>query len=455
MHHAPNQTAAYIDYLISALLGEKHTTLSAFEDALHARLMELGREVLRVLLERLDDVVSQAALTSGRREKAKHGHRIISRFGAFRYHRMMVQSARNGAVHSPLAEHLNLPLGFVTPSAARLSLRTAAGLSTRAATKLLQAFGGAAPSRTTLMKLLAEFGDGVQARRDEVLRLLSDSAAPPENAVAVSVQLDGVMALLVSDRRDMLKQVARDEGRKAGGPLGAAECSVGALVYLDVDGNRLSTVRVARMPEPGKAGLKEDLRTLLHQALEKRPDLTVVALSDGAPNHWTFLESLEPDYQLVDYFHTAEHIQRRLNRALGVGTHATQAASKKLRKRLLQPNGHAAVFAELEEIERRKGTLKPRKKKGRGAQPNFYERHHHRMTYAELVDRNLPIGSGAIEGTARHIVVDRLRQTGMRWKHPGGQAVLDLRCAVVNGIYDLLWAMLHPESHVLSPLSPT
>lgn len=57
-----------------------------------------------------------------------------------------------------------------------------------------------------------------------------------------------------------------------------------------------------------------------------------------------------------------------------------------------------------------------------------------------------------IEGTARHIVVDRLRQTGMRWKEAGGQAVLDLRCAVINGVYGALWGMLSPDRPVLAVL---
>lgn len=360
MHSSANATNAtmpdYVDHLTNSLLRDGRMSLTAFEDALHAHLMHLGREVLRNILEMLDKVVSKDAIASGLRRKAEHGHRVISRFGAVRYERTMVQAVRNGAIHSPLAKHLNLVLGFVTPSAARLSLRTAVGLSTRAATGLLRAFDGPAPSRTTLMKLLDAFGSEVEERRDDVLRLLSDHAGPPDEAVAVAVQLDGVMALLVNDRRSELKQVARDEGRKAGGPLGAEECSVGVLVYYDAEGNRLSTVRVARMPEPGKEGLKADLRTLLTHAREKRPDLKVVALSDGAPNHWSFLESIAPDYQIVDYYHGAENLQRRLKRALGVGTHATQAASKKLRELMLQPSGPKAAFTELEEIERRQGT---------------------------------------------------------------------------------------------------
>lgn len=437
--------------ILDALLAEGIISLAAFERDLFAWLMQLGCRVVKALFERLDGVVTAQALEDGWRFKAMHGHRIACRFGRFRYERSMVQWVRNGSVRSPLGDHLQLVLGFVTGEAAKLAVRACAGLSTRAAAHLLDDLGAGAPSRSTIVRLVNRFGEEVEERRPEALEILAEHTSPPAQAVAVSVQLDGVMALLVGDRRAELRQRARSEGRKVGGPIGKEECSVGALVYYDADGERLRTVRVARMPQPGKAGLKADLRTLLARALAVRPDLTVVALSDGAPNHWSFLESLDPDYMVVDFFHAAEHVQRRLNRALGVGTHATQATFQALRRHLLDGN-HELAFGELVEIERENGSFKPRKKSGRGAQPTFYERHHGRMDYPALRALDLPIGSGEIEGTARYIVVDRLRRTGMRWKRPGGQAVLDLRCAVVNGVFDAVWALVEPDQAELQVL---
>lgn len=437
--------------LLADLLNRGLTSLEVFESALYDELMELGRAVMRGLLDTLDSVVVERAKREGWREKAKHGHRVICRFGPFRCERSMMQRTRNGSVWSPLAAHLDLPLGFVTPLAARLSLRPMSHLSTRATESLLGEFGPMKPSRTTLMKLLDDFGARADAQRNELLGILAELQGPPPQAATVSVQLDGVMTLLVDDRRAALREQAKKEGRKAGGPIGAAECSVGALVYYDADGVRLRTVRAARMPQPGKEDLKQDLRTLLAAARKLRPDLTVVALSDGAPNHWSFLTSLDPDYEIVDFYHCCEHIQRRLNRALGVGTHANQAKFKELRAALLAGE-HDRAFELLEHLERARGTLKKRKTKGRGAQPTFRERHAGRMEYAKAKSLNLPIGSGVIEGTARHVVVDRLRQTGMRWKRPGGQAVLDLRCAVINQIFGPTWRVLYPERPVLGQL---
>ena len=64
---------------------------------------------------------------------------------------------------------------------------------------------------------------------------------------------------------------------------------------------------------------------------------------------------------------------------------------------------------------------------------NFLEENLHRMRYDEYLAAGYPIASGVIEGACRHIVKDRMERTGMRWKIPGAQAVLELRTIHING----------------------
>ena len=56
-----------------------------------------------------------------------------------------------------------------------------------------------------------------------------------------------------------------------------------------------------------------------------------------------------------------------------------------------------------------------------------------RMRYACLRDRHLPIGSGAVEASANHLVQQRMKRAGSRWSDLGARAILDLRCHLVNG----------------------
>ena len=65
------------------------------------------------------------------------------------------------------------------------------------------------------------------------------------------------------------------------------------------------------------ASTKAWIRAELACIRKRRPDLTVVAAADGAANNWSFLESLEPDVEVVDYYHTTEHLHRHLSLANG------------------------------------------------------------------------------------------------------------------------------------------
>jgi len=66
----------------------------------------------------------------------------------------------------------------------------------------------------------------------------------------------------------------------------------------------------------------------------------------------------------------------------------------------------------------------------------YYRRNLPYMRYDYYLAQGWPIGTGVIEGTCRHLVKDRMEQSGMRWTQPGAQAVLDLRAVRINGDWD-------------------
>jgi hypothetical protein len=58
------------------------------------------------------------------------------------------------------------------------------------------------------------------------------------------------------------------------------------------------------------------------------------------------------------------------------------------------------------------------------------------MRYDEYLASGYPIGSGVAEGACRHLVKDRIEQTGMRWTVEGAQAMLQVRALYLNGQWD-------------------
>ena len=82
-----------------------------------------------------------------------------------------------------------------------------------------------------------------------------------------------------------------------------------------------------------------------------------------------------------------------------------------------------------------------------------------RMHYPTYREQGLPIGSGAVESAAKHLVQQRMKRAGMRWSDLGARAILHLRCALQRNpaghcgmIRDR--SRLHPYWRVFSQFKP-
>ena len=64
------------------------------------------------------------------------------------------------------------------------------------------------------------------------------------------------------------------------------------------------------------------------------------------------------------------------------------------------------------------------------------------MRYAALRAQNLPIGSGVVEAACKTLVSQRLKRSGMRWRHTGGQAILTFRALCQSERFERAWPLL-------------
>jgi 2-phosphoglycerate kinase len=69
----------------------------------------------------------------------------------------------------------------------------------------------------------------------------------------------------------------------------------------------------------------------------------------------------------------------------------------------------------------------------------YFEENRSRMDYPTYRARGLPIGSGVVESSCKHVVADRMKRTGMRWDEDGAESVLALRSLDLNHRWDSLW----------------
>jgi hypothetical protein len=69
----------------------------------------------------------------------------------------------------------------------------------------------------------------------------------------------------------------------------------------------------------------------------------------------------------------------------------------------------------------------------------YFRRNESFMDYPLFLAAGLPIATGVIEGTCRHLVQDRMGITGARWDLPGAEAILKLRALHSSGDWDDYW----------------
>jgi len=150
-----------------------------------------------------------------------------------------------------------------------------------------------------------------------------------------------------------------------------------------------------------------------------------VLLGDGAAWIWNLAEEhLDRRIEIVDYWHAVEHLHTLATALYGEGEGATAWARERAGTLLLE--GAEAVLASL------RGAHAPTPEAAAvlRVERSYFTKHAERMQYPLFRDDGLPIGSGAIESAAEHVVQQRMKRAGMRWSEAGGDAMLALRARV-------------------------
>ena len=304
---------------------------------------------------------------------------------------------------------------------------------------LLREFGNMAPSKSSLDRLTKGLGARWEANREAFESTLREAMVAPEEAVTVAVSLDGVVVPTKDARRAEKRERSRAAGRRAKGPAGYQEAGCATLSFYDAEGERLNTLSLARIPEAKKATLKTMLSAELDTVLGRRPELQVATLADGAHDNWRYLDALAPDATaVVDFYHAAEQLKSALDARYGENDAKGRAQFHKLHHILLDDcDGVEKVIRALP-YQRKQF---PRRKRI-GEVLRYLRRNRHRMRYADTQARNLPVVPGVVEAACKTLVSQRLKRSGMRWRHAGGQAILTLGSLLQSSRFGHAWALL-------------
>ena len=85
-----------------------------------------------------------------------------------------------------------------------------------------------------------------------------------------------------------------------------------------------------------------------------------------------------------------------------------------------------------EQRQRRRPSPRPEAQEALRRERGYFRTNAAPMEYPSFRAAGLPIGSGAVESSARHLVQQRLKRAGARWSEAGAQCVMNVRCALAS-----------------------
>jgi hypothetical protein len=182
---------------------------------------------------------------------------------------------------------------------------------------------------------------------------------------------------------------------------------------------------------PGRERLFVELAVACHERDPRRAK-TLVCLMDGEPALWEVQRKWLPRaVGVLDLFHVLERLWQAAHTIHREGSREAERFVEH-RLRMLLEGKVGYVIGGLKRL-RDEPALPGQKRRTLSAVIGYYEHNRDHMRYDEYLAAGYPIGSGVAEGACRHVVKDRLEQTGMRWTVNGAQAMLNLRATYLNG----------------------
>lgn len=356
--------------------------------------------------------------------------RAMTLFGPVEFDRCRYRPAGKGGSIIPIEELLGLTETGMTPAAAGLSMVLLSGLTVRECADVWERMCGNGPCASSLVRVAREVGTVMEDASSEIMSEVRSGEEAPEGAVSLMVSLDGVMVRM---HEETIEGVLHEAGWR--------EASCGVVSFVDKEGVVLGSRYFGRLPEPGKCSLKSRLSAEVFHWLERHPDLKLVAVADGCPDLWTFLEQLGPDVMVLDFYHAAEHLSAAADAAFGPGTASGKAWFETWRHILRHdPQGVGKTIDALRYLQR----------KGRGAEElrrvlGYFRNNRRRMNYQQASAAGFPIASGAVEAANKMLVATRMKRGGQRWGREGGQSILSFRALYKSGRFDRVWSLLAPR----------
>jgi hypothetical protein len=452
---------------------DEPVTFKEFETTLRTALFALGRVLVMLFLARREQRVMRehpASVQRGRRRFRRapaQARNLSTLFGVVRYfrtyYREVAKKKRRGFY--PLDVALGLTADRFSWNVLSQAARLACKMSFTEARGILASFVFQAPSTEVIEKTVLGLGHHTAA-------WYASAPVPDDDGDVLVIQIDSKGAPTATEselsrrrgkrRKQRRPKSARHRGRsrrrryptkprrKKGDKSKNAKMATLVVMYtLKRQGKYLLGPRnrwhyasfapkrhafaIARR-EADRRGFHQGSRKIVHIVTDGDPDLSCYAAE-------YFPEAIHT----VDVMHVIEKIWMAGECLHPEGSDELKAWMKRQKERLYGGK-EALIVAELrvalEATPRTGPGNKGRRKRLKNA-VNYLEKRLDKMNYADLIAKDMEIGSGMVEGAIKNLIGKRCDHGGMRWIKERAEAVVQLRCIEANGDWDAFMSFVH------------
>ena len=393
--------------------------LGALETVVQSKLRQLGRGLLQRLLNRqphgYQGSLIPCSCGAAKRFVAHRPQNIHTIFGWIEIRRAYYHCPTCKSTAVPYDQASGLGPQQLSPGLARACCVLAVDDSFQQSSRKVEELLGQAVSANSIERLVHQVGQTILNEQDQHLEEFFDQRECPQAQAEperLYVAVDGTT-------------VPENDGWH--------EVKMGVIYWENDRQERLSRF-VGRFSNSQSFGWQvwlEACRCGLRQAGE------VVFLGDGAA--WIRHERRRHFGRatfIIDWYHASEHLWDCGKVLFGEGRRKTKRWVK-LRQDWLWDGYTKKLIDDLSgQVKIHRG----RKREALAQVHKYIKDNEEEMRYDEFRSRGYDIGSGAVEGSCKHVVGKRLKQSGMIWSRLGSSATLALRITWLNREWDRLWS---------------
>lgn len=431
----PEELASMMEALVGVFDAfDDSSDFAAAERALMEKTAQLETTALLGMLVRLDPDCPQVEFQGKRyRRLRQYASGLYSGLrGELRIQRTLYREmgVKNGPTISPMELRAGIVEGRFTPAAAKAVAVLAQALPSREADLVARTMQVLPYSRSAQFRAGVAIGSTWEALPDETKAAVDRELEIPEEAVSVSVAVDRVSMPMAEPRPLTPNDI--EKGVKNPITVQLRMAFAGVTTLYDAEGTALMSIRHAHVPTGGRVAMEHALRSDLDRLLTVRPDLKIVALSDGAGEMQSIVDRAVEGRsnvaaRITDFWHLTEHLADALR---DTGRYVADQLGDWKGQLLANDSAIDDIEMELRNFRAEYGDEPV--PKGLHEAITFIENRRERLRYATTHAANLPIGSGTVEATCKTIVSTRMKRPGARWKEDGAQPILALRALATS-----------------------